>query len=179
MWITLIVWGSKSCVGDDASLLDFDIVVALGLVAGSLHEKFCTTNLLFFQASTLCIVAATMNWFLFERGNIVWGSKSCCGDVASSLDSDIIVVLGIADVSLHGFFRTTDTTAHGLTIVVPRITGLWVSSDEKDPDVKGVFFIEQLLGIGEDVREDMPENIKSALQRYRFSNIWNKILWHW
>ena len=159
MWITLIVWGSKSCVGDDASLLDFDIVVAEGLVAGSLHENFCTTNLLFFQASTLCIVAATMNWFLFERGNIVWGSKSCCGDVASSLDSDIIVVLGIADVSLHGFFRTTDTTAHGLTIVVPRITGLWVSSDEKDPDVKGVFFIEQLLGIGEDVREDTPENI--------------------
>ena len=115
-----------------------------------------------------------MNWFLFERGNIVWGSKSCCGDVASSLDSDIIVVLGIADVSLHGFFRTTDTTAHGLTIVVPRITGLWVSSDEKDPDVKGVFFIEQLLGIGEDVREDTPENIKSALQWYRFSSIWNK-----
>ena len=150
-----IVWGSKSLVGDDASSLDSDIVV-VGIVAGSLHEIFCTTNLLFSQASTLCIVAATMNWFLFERGNIVWGSKSCCGDVASSLDSDIIVVLGIADVSLHGFFRTTDTIAHGLTIVVPRITGLWVSSDEKDPDVKGVFFIEQLLGIGEDVREDTP-----------------------
>ena len=144
------VWGSKSSVRDDASSLDSDIVVAGSFFAQLIYS---------FQASTLCIVTAIMNRLLFECGDIAWGSKSCCGDVASSLDSDIIVVLGIADVSLHGFFRTTDTTAHGLTIVVPRITGLWVSSDEKDPDVKGVFFIEQLLGIGEDVREDTPENI--------------------
>ena len=48
-------------VGDDASSLDSDIVVVIGIVAGSLHEIFCTTNLSFFQASTLCIVAATMN----------------------------------------------------------------------------------------------------------------------
>ena len=40
MWITLIVWGSKSCVGDVASSLDSDIVVVIGIVAGSLHEIF-------------------------------------------------------------------------------------------------------------------------------------------
>ena len=45
-----------------------------------------------------------MNWFLFERGNIVSGFMSCVGDVASSLDSDIIVVVGIVADSLHGFF---------------------------------------------------------------------------
>ena len=58
--------------------------------------------------------------------------------------------------SLHGFFLITDT---GLITVVPRVTGLAVSSDENDPDFKGVFFTEQLLlGIGEDVREDTPAN---------------------
>ena len=45
-------------------------------------------------------VAANMNWFLFEHGNIVWG---CVGDDGSSLDSDIIVVVGIVADSLHGF----------------------------------------------------------------------------
>jgi len=53
--------GSKSCVGDDASLLDSDIVVVVEIVAWSLQENFRTTNLLFFQASTFCNIAATMN----------------------------------------------------------------------------------------------------------------------
>jgi len=52
--------GSKNCVGDDASLLDSDIVV-VEIVAWSLQENFRTTNLLFFQASTFCNIAATMN----------------------------------------------------------------------------------------------------------------------
>ena len=107
-----------------------------------------------------------MNWFLLVRGNIVWGSKRACGgeEEASSLDSDksvgeflLAVEVSLAtEVSLHACFRRTVT---GLPTVVPRVTGLWVSSDENDADCKGGFFIEQLLGIGDEVREDTPEKI--------------------
>ena len=66
-----------------------------------------------------------------------------------------LVTSGLID----GFLRIMDTL-----IVVPRVTGLpfpGVSSDENDPDCKGIFFIEQLLGIGDEVREDIPEKIKN------------------
>ena len=99
-----------------------------------------------------------MNWFLFVLGNIVWGSKrDFGGEEASPLDSDKSVgeVVIAVEVSLHGCFWSTVTS---LPTVVPRVTGLWVSSDENDADCKGAFFTEQLLlGIGDEVREETPE----------------------